>query len=172
MIKRHFLFQRSGSTEPTRAGEPIDTSLPIRHPAGPSWLLPNERKGEAGREKKGTFKLLSKKLIFFSPFLFFTETRNSQMQVKKKKKKKQKVCYNVTKSSAAGLGAWWGPERGGGTARGAWSMRGRERRALALAAASAGVRGACAGLQGGGRGGLSGMILSIQKIKIKKLKKK
>ena len=99
--KRHFLFLHSGSTEPTRARGSIDISLAINYPSGPSSLLPKERKGEG--EKKIIKVRLNyfPKADFFS-FSFFTETRNSQMQVKK-----QKIFYNIKKSSVVGFGIEW-----------------------------------------------------------------
>ena len=105
MTKRHFLFLHSGSIEPTRARGPTDISLAINYPAGPSLLLPSERKGERERKKKIKVRLnYFSKADFFS-FSFFTETRNSQMQVKK-----QKIFYNIKKSSVVGFGIEWDPE--------------------------------------------------------------
>lgn len=105
MTKRHFLFLHSGATEPARDRGPTDISLAMNYPAGPSSLLPKERKGEG--EKKIIIKVRLNyfpKADFFS-FSFFTETRNSQMQVKK-----QKIFYNIKKSSVVGFGIEWDPE--------------------------------------------------------------
>jgi len=57
------------------------------------------------RERKIKVRLnYFSKADFFS-FSFFTETRNSQMQVKK-----QKIFYNIKKSSVVGFGIEWDPE--------------------------------------------------------------
>lgn len=69
----------------------------------PGWVLFTVAQWKKMQRKKNTFKLLPQSWFFF--FSFFTETRNSQMQVKK-----QKIFYNIKKSSAVRSGYERDPE--------------------------------------------------------------
>lgn len=80
VTKRHFLFQHSGSIDPTQTQEPINVTLTISYLAGSSSLLPNERKRKGKKIHLNYFP----KADFFS-FLFLLKQETLRCKSKSRK---------------------------------------------------------------------------------------